>query len=217
MAPRRRPSFPGRVGTVCHRRQRAWRPGLTVFKTGIPDQVGPFHDAALALARDHEPGAHVLAIAGVTCVARDPDWIFQELHDPEKLVGCVPGAQLTRLVDQRSFEARIVVGVGPVKIAYAGSGRIVASNPKRRTASLTLDGRSLVGMPAVRVRMTMAIQRRTCGSAIRMAFTVGISDRTGLLSQGWLDPIARELVDRTISRIKQQLEVDAPPPRPPAA
>jgi len=154
-----------------------------MVKTGIVDLVGPSHDAALALARDHEPGSHVLAVAGMTCVARDPDWIFQELHDPEKLVGCVPGARLTRLVDERSFEAQIVVGVGPLKIAYAGRGRIVASNPQRRTASLTLDGRSLGNMPPVRVRMAMAIQRRACGASIRMAFTIGISDRLGLLSQ----------------------------------
>jgi carbon monoxide dehydrogenase subunit G len=121
------------------------------------------------------------------------------------------------LVDQRRFEARIAVGVGPFKIAYAGRGHIVASNPKRRTASLTLDGRSFGTMPAVHVRMTMAIQRRRCGSSIRMAFTIGVSDRGGLLTQGWLDLIARELVDRTISRIKRQLEDDPGPPHADAA
>jgi uncharacterized protein len=183
-----------------------------MVKTGIFDQVRPSNEAAHALARNHEPGSLVVAFAGVTCVDRDPDWIFQQLHDPQKLVACVPGANLTRLVDERRFEARIAVGVGPFKIAYDGSGRFVASDPKRRTASLTVDGRSWGSMPAVHVHMTMAIQRRPCGSAIRMAFTAGISDRSRLLTQAWLDPIARELVDCTISRIKRQLEDRAGPP-----
>jgi carbon monoxide dehydrogenase subunit G len=148
----------------------------------------------------------VISLSGVIVVDRDPDWTFRELHDPERLLACVPGARMTRLINQRRFEARILVGVGPFKIAYSGEGRIVASDPRLRTASIALTGRSIANMPSVRVRMSMAIHRHPRGSEVRMAFQIGIEDPSRLLSHGLVDSIARDAVDRTINRIKRELE-----------
>lgn len=161
-------------------------------------------------------GSMVIALSGAIVVDRDPDWTFRELHDPETLLACVPGGSLTRLVDSRSFEARILVGVGPFKVAYAGAGRIVASNPKARTASIALTGQAVAGMPSVRVRMSMAVRDHARGSEISMQFRVGIADAGLLLGQGLIEPIARDLADRTINRIKLRLE-DTPEGFDPAA
>ena len=156
-------------------------------------------------------------LSAVTFVCRDPDWVFRQLHDPETLLGCVPGATLTRLTGPCSFEARIALGLGPFKPAYSGRGRIVASDPKARTASLELTGDPLANLAAVRVRTAMSIAERPGGSEIRMSFEVAVSERTWLLVNGWLDPIACDLLDRTTCRLKQQLEESPVMPTPPAA
>jgi carbon monoxide dehydrogenase subunit G len=159
----------------------------------------------------------VLRLKGVSYVDRDPDWVFRELHDPETLLTCVPGGSLTRLVGPRRFEARLAVGIGPFKFACSGTGRITASNPKARTASMTLDGHRSSNAPHIRIRMAMSVLGHLDGSEIQMAFKVAISDRTGLLSPAWVNPIACDLLDRTIRRVKQRLEDTAFAPRPTAA
>ena len=148
----------------------------------------------------------VLRLKGVTQVDRDPDWVFRELHNPATLLRCVPGASLTRLVGPRRFEARIVFGAGPLKFAYAGAGRITGSDPQSRTASMTLNENRPSDVPRIRIRMTMAIGSRPNGSEIQMSFRVVVSDRTGLVRRAWVDPIACDLFDRTIRRVKQELE-----------
>lgn len=158
-----------------------------------------------------------LVLNAVTFVGRDPDWVFRELHDPETLLGCVPGATLTKLTGPGSFEARIVFGLGPFKPQYSGKGRIVASDPKARTASLELTGDPSANLATVRVRTAMSIAERPGGSEIRMMFEVAMSERTWLLANGWLDPIACDLLDRTTRRLKQQLEEAPVMPMPPAA
>ena len=158
-----------------------------------------------------------LSLNAVTFVRRDPDSVFRELHDPETLLGCVPGATLTKLTGPGSFEARIAVGLGPFKAEYDGSGRIVASNPKARTASLELIGDPAANLSSVRVQMGMSIAQRTGGSEIRMTFDVVMSDRTRRIANGWLDPVACDLLDRTTRRLKQQLEEAPSVPFPPAA
>ena len=157
-----------------------------------------------------------LALSATTYVARDPDWVFSELHDPRTLVSCVPGATLTRLTGPRSFEARIDVGIGPLRSHIIGSGRITASDFRRRTASLEVSSDPAANTVPVRIRMAMAIAERDEGAEIRMAFDVVMSDRTSLLTQAWLDPIACDLLDRTTRRLKQQLEEAPAMPLPPA-
>lgn len=158
-----------------------------------------------------------LVLNAVTFVRRDPDWVFSQLHDPETLLECVPGASLTRVTGPGSFQARIAIGIGPFKSEYTGKGRIVASDPGARTASLDLTGDPCANLAPVRVRMAMAIGERSGGAEIRMSFDVAMSDRAWLITNGWLDPIACDLLDRTARRLKQRLEESPVVPYPPAA
>jgi carbon monoxide dehydrogenase subunit G len=185
----------------------------TVLFEKEPNRNGAVLDLNSTLRR--EP--IVLTLTGVTQVDRDPDWVFSELHDPRALLSCVPGGSLTRLVGPRKFEARIVVGAGPFKFAYAGTGRIVDSDPRLRTASMTLTGCAASHVPSIRVRMAMAVLPRLRGSEIQMSFRVVVSDQMGLLARSWVDPIACELLDHTVRRVKQRLEDTPLAPSPTAA
>ena len=158
-----------------------------------------------------------LALSATTFVARDPDWIFGELHDPKKLVGFVPGASLTRLTGPGSFEAQLAIGFGPIQSHFNGLGRITASDARRRTASLDVVCDPATNLLPVRVRMAMAIAKRDEGAVLRMTFDVVIPDGPWVLAQPWLDPVACDLIDRTTRRIKQHLEEAPALPMPPAA
>jgi len=159
----------------------------------------------------------VLRLSRVTHVDRDPDCVFGRLHDPRELLSCVPGASLTKVIDSERFEGRVVIGAGPFKFAFYGDGRIVDSDPKARTASLRLHCLSAGHMPYVRVRMSMAVHRHPRGSEVQMSFQVSVIDPTGLLNRGWFDPIASDLLDRTVFQIKRHLETTSVEPDPVAA
>jgi len=181
------------------------------------ERGGSRDDAVLDLGSGLRRQPIVLNLNGITQVDRDPDWVFGELHDPHTLLSCVPGGSLTKLVGPRKFEARIAVGAGPFKFVYSGTGRIVDSDPRLRTASMTLNGSAASNVPAIRIRMAMAVRPHVRGSEIQMSFRVVITDRTGLLARGWVDPIACELLDHTVCRVKRQLEETPLVPHPTAA
>ena len=148
----------------------------------------------------------VLNLSRMTQIDRDPDWVFGQLHNPEKLLGCVPGGSLTKVIDAEHFKARVVIGAGPFKFACNGDGRIVDFDPMARTASLRLHGPAVRHMPSVRVRMSMAVHGHPRGSEVRMSFRVTVVDRSGFVNRGWVDLIATDLVEKTVHRIKAQLE-----------
>jgi uncharacterized protein len=156
-------------------------------------------------AHRHQRG-FALNLSRTTQVDRRPDWVFRELHNPEKLVSCVPGGSLTRVIDPERFTGCIEIGAGPFRLACCGDGRIIDSDPNARTASLKLHGRAVGLAPEVRIRMSMAVHSHPRGSEVHMSFLVTVTDRTGWLHQGWIDPIASDLLNRTVHRIKRQLE-----------
>ena len=146
---------------------------------------------------------NVLTRNAVLRVDRDADWVFRELHDPRALMSCVPGGRITKVLDARRFEARVVAGVGPFKIAYAGTGHIKDSDTGSRTASLTIAGGG-IGMPMSRVRMAMVVSALDAGAVLYMSFRMTIENT--LLSRELVDFIVGDLLGRTIQRMKAQLE-----------
>jgi len=142
-------------------------------------------------------------------VDRDADWVFRELHDPRALMSCVPGGRITKILDARRFEARVVAGVGPFKIAYAGTGHIKDSDSGSRTASLTIAGGG-IGMPMSRVRMAMVVSSLDAGAVLYMSFRMTIENT--LLSRELVDFIVGDLLGRTVQRMKVQLESSSIPP-----
>jgi carbon monoxide dehydrogenase subunit G len=177
----------------------AWRPGAR-------------DDDRLGARSSWPPDPTVFALTGVADIHRNPDWVFRRLHEPENLIRCVPGGRLTRLIDSRTFEAQIDVGIGPFKLGYTGVGRIVASDPRSRTARLTLSGISPSHVPPLKVSMSMAVHGHRGGSRILMAFQVAIADHGGFVGRAWIEPIARDMLERTIHQIKEQLEGSDPGP-----
>jgi carbon monoxide dehydrogenase subunit G len=158
-----------------------------------------------------------LEFKAVVHLHRDPDEVFGELHDPETLLSCVPGARLTTLYGPRMFRAQIVLAAGPFKLPYSATARIVGSNPRSRTASIRLDGHRDAIMPEVRVRMAMAIEDDGPGCAIDMTFHVAVASRSRHFSHALVNPIAYALMEQTVHRLRQRLEQPHLTPLPPAA
>src|SRR4029077_5004097 len=121
---------------------------------------------------------------------------------------------ITRIINARTFEASVVAGVGPFKITYAGVGHIKKSNPGTRTASLTIAGAGM-GMPPSRVRMSMVVWAVGPGARLDMSFRVALG--CNLLSRELIDYMVGDLLDRTVQRIKVQLESRSLQPAGPAA
>ena len=158
-----------------------------------------------------------LELKAVVHLDRDPDEVFGELHDPETLLSCVPGARLTTLYGPRKFRAQIVLPVGPFRLPYSATGRIVGSNPRSRTASMRLDGHPDAIMPEVRVRMAMAIEDDTPGCAVAMTFHVAVARKAPHFTHALVNPIACDLMEKTVHRLRQRFEQSRFAPMPPAA
>ena len=95
-------------------------------------------------------------------VSAPPEKVFAYLLDVNKVVGCVPGAELTEVVDSTTFKGKVKVKVGPITVAYSGTARISKSKARRarvRPCDSVLPFRSESRATLVRPRRRNPIQR----------------------------------------------------------
>src|SRR5947209_3195664 len=97
-----------------------------------------------------------------------PDRVFDYLLDVNKVVGCVPGAELTEVVDASTFKGKVKVKVGPISVAYNGTARISERNDADRTALLAAEGRETTGQGTARATAHMSVEGAGTGSTVKI-------------------------------------------------
>src|ERR1700693_5366574 len=91
-------------------------------------------------------------------VGAPPDRVFAYLLDVNKIVGCVPGAELSEVVDPTTFKGKVKIKVGPITVAYNGTARIVERDDPNFAATLEADGRETTGPGSARAKARMTVE-----------------------------------------------------------
>ena len=82
----------------------------------------------------------------------DKVWSF--LSDPRKVAACVPGAQITEQVDEKTYKGAISVKVGPSVTDYKGDVQIVRLDAQNHEIEILGKGQDVKGRGSASMKMT---------------------------------------------------------------
>lgn len=136
-------------------------------------------------------------------VRAQPDRVYEFLLDVNRVVGCVPGAQLAEVVDPDTFRGMVRIKVGPVTVSYQGTARITARDPGARSATLEAEGRETTGSGSARATTTMAVAGDGTVAFLTDFTVVG---RVAQFGRGIMEDVARHLVTQMGVCIQAKLE-----------
>jgi uncharacterized protein len=142
-----------------------------------------------------------------------PDRVFAYLLDINKVVGCVPGAELSEVVDPSTFKGKVKVKVGPITVAYSGTARISERSDADRTATLTAEGRETTGPGSARATAQMFVVAADGASTVRIVTEYHIAGRVAQFGRGVMEDVSRRLVNEMATCIKANVETANPPPQ----
>ena len=143
-------------------------------------------------------------------VGAPPDQVFAYLLDIDKVVGCVPGAELTERVDPTTFKGKVKVKVGPITVAYSGTARISERDDARRTATLSAEGRETTGPGSARATAQMQVETAGEGSLIRITTDYHVAGRVAQFGRGVMEDVSKRLIQEMASCIQANVEADEP-------
>lgn len=82
------------------------------------------------------------------------DRVWDFLSDPRKVASCVPGAQITEAVDERTYKGSIKVQVGPSVTDYKGQVHIERLDDQSHEIELVGKGQDVRGKGSASMKMT---------------------------------------------------------------
>jgi carbon monoxide dehydrogenase subunit G len=145
-------------------------------------------------------------------VGAPPDRVYAFLLDVNRVVGCVPGAELSEVVDPNTFKGKVKIKVGPVTVAYAGTARISGRDEASRTATLEGEGRETTGPGNARAKANMKVEESGAGSRVTVSTDFTVAGRVAQFGRGLMEDVSKSLVAQMAACIKSQLETAKQPP-----
>jgi uncharacterized protein len=82
------------------------------------------------------------------------DTVWSFLSDPRRVAVCVPGAQITGQVDEKTYKGAISVKVGPSVTDYKGEVTIVRLDPQNHEIEILGKGQDVRGRGSASMKMT---------------------------------------------------------------
>jgi carbon monoxide dehydrogenase subunit G len=143
-------------------------------------------------------------------VGAPPDRVFAYLLDVNKVVGCVPGAELSEVVDPTTFKGKVKVKVGPITVAYSGTAQIVNRDDSQRTATLQAEGRETTGPGSARASAQMSVEPEGSGSMVKIVTDYSVAGRVAQFGRGVMEDVSRRIVNDMAACIKANLEAAEP-------
>ena len=143
-------------------------------------------------------------------VSAPPDKVFAYLLDINKVVGCVPGAELTEVVDESTFKGKVKVKVGPITVAYSGTARIAERDESERMATLSAEGRETTGPGSARASAQMRVQTAGENSLVTITTEYHVAGRVAQFGRGVMEDVSRRLIQEMAACIQANVEADEP-------
>jgi len=143
-------------------------------------------------------------------VSAPPDEVFAYLLDINKVVGCVPGAELSEVVDESTFKGKVKVKVGPITVGYNGTARIADRNDAERSATLSAEGRETTGPGSARATAQMHVQTAGEGSLVTITTDYHVAGRVAQFGRGVMEDVSKRLIQEMANCIRANLEADEP-------
>ncbi|MDQ6773324.1 MAG: SRPBCC family protein [Candidatus Dormibacteraeota bacterium] len=147
-----------------------------------------------------------------------PDVVYAYLLDVNRVAGCLPGAEVSEVVDPDTFKGKVKIKVGPITVAYNGTARITERDAAQRLAKISADGRETTGPGSARATATMTVAEVDGGtSVVKLATDFTVAGRVANFGRGVMEDVSRRLVTQMAECIKANVETDSPAVAPAAA
>ena len=132
-------------------------------------------------------------------------WAY--LLDVQKIAHCVPNATLTDVVDERTFEGKIEVKLGPISVSYKGRITMEMVDEARHTVRVVAQGTETRGRGGASAKATAELAASDGGTKVLMTTELNVS---GVVAQfgrtGIIQDIAQRMSQRFATCVNQELK-----------
>jgi carbon monoxide dehydrogenase subunit G len=129
------------------------------------------------------------------------------LMDIPRIASCMPGAELTEIVDPQNFKGRISVRLGPVALAFAGRVEMDSIDAANHTARVKAQGSDAKGRGAANATATFRVEPAGPGAKVLIHTDLMLSGAVAQYGRGvgMIQATAAQIIGQFAGNLRVQL------------
>ncbi len=143
-------------------------------------------------------------------VAADPASVWELFLDVERVVPCMPGAELTETVADGSYEGKVTVRLGPVAMTYKGSVVITERDEASRRVVLEAKGMETRGKGTAAATVTTRIHPSEGGTRVDIVTDLTLSGAAVQYGRGMVGDVSQRLTGEFADCLRQHFAAPRP-------
>lgn len=138
----------------------------------------------------------------------DPERVWSYLLDVERVVVCMPGAELTEAEDDRNFKGKVAIKLGPVSLSFAGKVTMAERDDEERRVVLEGSGMEQRGKGRATVKVTTTVERTDTGSRVQVVQDLQVQGQVASMSRGMMGDVTARLTKQFADCLEATLRAD---------
>lgn len=131
-------------------------------------------------------------------------WAF--LSDPRKVGTCVPGAQITEQVDERTYKGAIKVKVGPSVTDYKGEVQILRLDEQAHEIEILGKGQDVKGKGSASMKMTGKLRAVDDGTEVVSVSELNVVGILAQMGARVINEVSNIMFEQFVKNFRQQLQ-----------
>ncbi len=125
-----------------------------------------------------------------------PDQAWRVLMDIERIAPCMPGAELTQRVDDRTYKGKVGVRLGPVALSFAGTAKFEEVDDTVHSARVKASGTDAKGRGGANAVATFRVEPAGAGSKVMVHTNLTLSGSVAQYGRGagMIQEVAAQLI-----------------------
>jgi len=136
-----------------------------------------------------------------------PAQAWTMLMDIPRIAPCMPGAELTEIIDRQNYKGKIAVRLGPVALAFAGRVEFENIDAANHSARVKAQGSDAKGRGAANAAATFRIEPAGSGSKVLIHTDLTLSGAVAQYGRGagMIEATAAQIIGQFASNLRAQL------------
>lgn len=121
------------------------------------------------------------------------DRVWSYMLDVEKVVPCMPGAELTETIDENHWKGKVTIKLGPVSLSFAGKVEMHERDEVGHKVVLKGSGMEQRGKGAASATVTTNLEETTDGTRVSIVQDLTVQGQAAQFSRGMMQDVSSKL------------------------
>jgi uncharacterized protein len=136
-----------------------------------------------------------------------PEQAWPVLMDIQRIAPCMPGAELTEVVDDKTYKGKIGVRLGPVALTFAGTVTFEEIDNANHNARVKAQGTDAKGRGGANATASFRLESVANGSKVLVHTDLALSGSVAQYGRGvgMIQATAAQIINQFAGNLKAQL------------